>query len=73
MYMRFKSVICVFDHLTIEKVQPGYGVARARLLWFLLNAERPPVLIEFNHAVAPGIADGIGKYQCAVGQLSCGS
>ncbi len=37
--------------------------------WFFFDAQGSPAAVEFDHAVALGVAHGVGKYQRSAGEL----
>ena len=53
------------DHLVVVEIQPGDGVRRFRLRGLLFEADRAPVGVELDDAVALGIADLVAEHRRA--------
>ena len=54
---------CQFHHLVVVKIQAGDGMVRFWLDGFLLQPDRPPVLVELDDAILLGMIDPVGKHR----------
>lgn len=53
-----------FDYRLVIEVESGHSIVGLRLGRLFLNAEYPAAIVEFDHAVALGVIDVIGKDRC---------
>src|SRR5450759_3410370 len=49
------------EHAVVVEIQAGDGIARARLLRLLLEADRVPLPVELYDAVTPGVEHAVGE------------
>ena len=59
------------DHIAVVKIQAGDGIARFGGFGFFFQADGFALGIEFDHAIALGVVDGIGKHRGPRFALGC--